>query len=151
MLAKTHMAFGFLSALVFIPFIRTGNIFIFFALVLIGSLLPDIDNSNSKISNKILILPRILQLLTKHRGIFHSIFLAVIIPGTLWYFISPIYGSALFIGYMSHLLIDGFTKVGINFLHPVANLHLSGFVETGTVAELVVFFIILAGIVIKIL
>jgi len=151
MLAKTHLAFGFLSGLVAMPFVATGNTIIFFSLVLIGALLPDIDQPNSKISNKIPIIPKIINIFAKHRGIFHTVFLAIIIPGLLWYFIAHSYGIALFVGYMSHLIIDGFTVTGINFLHPFSKLHLSGFVETGTIAELVIFFVILAGIAIKLL
>lgn len=151
MLAKTHLAFGFLAALITMPFVSTGNIFIFIALVLIGALFPDIDSPNSKASSKIPIIPKIINLFSKHRGIFHSLIFAILLPGLVWYFINNTYGIALFIGYASHLLIDGFTKAGINFLHPIARLHLSGFIETGTYAELVVFFIIIAGIVIKLL
>jgi len=151
MLAKTHLAFGFLTFLLVMPFIKTGNLFVFIGFVLIGALLPDIDQPNSKISNKIPFVPRLISFLSKHRGVFHSIFFAVLIPGLVWFFLSPIYGTALFIGYLSHLIIDGFTKTGINFLHPIASLHLNGFIETGSHAELIVFIGILLLIVIKLL
>lgn len=143
MLAKTHLAFGFLVGLVAMQFISTGNIFIFFGLVLIGSLLPDIDSPNSTMSSRIPVIPRIVQLFARHRGIFHSIFFAVIISGLFLYLTNKPYALALFIGYASHLVADGFTESGINFLHPVAKLHLSGFIKTGTYAEVVVLLIII--------
>ncbi len=150
MLARTHLAFGFFSALIISPFINIGNIYFFFTLVLIAALFPDIDQPNSKISNKI---PgsKILNIFTKHRGIFHSAFFAILLPGIVWYFLSNTYGIALFIGYASHLLIDSFTKAGINFLHPFGRLHVSGFIKTGTTAELLVLFVIIALIIIKII
>ncbi len=151
MLAKTHLVFGVLSALLVMPFLSTGNKIIFFSLVLVGALLPDIDQPNSKISNKVPWLAKPLSVFTRHRGIFHTIFLAILIPGLIWYFVGHVYGMALFVGYTSHLVIDGFTKAGINFLHPFGKLHLSGFIETGTYSELVVFFLIIAGIIIKLI
>ena len=60
----------------------------------------------------------------------------------VYLYISRIYGIALFIGYLSHVLIDGFTKKGVNFLNPFLNLRLSGFVETGSFLELVILVII---------
>jgi inner membrane protein len=146
----THLAFGFLSGLIIMPFIAADKI-IFIALVLLGSILPDIDQPNSKISNNIPILPRLISIFSKHRGVFHSLLFAVLIPGLLWIFIGYSYGIAVFTGYLSHLLIDAFTKQGINFLHPFANMHLSGFIETGTFSELFVFIGILGLIIIKLI
>ncbi|MEM4248424.1 MAG: metal-dependent hydrolase, partial [Candidatus Nanoarchaeia archaeon] len=135
MLARTHLAFGFLTALLIKPLISTGNTFIFIPCVLFGALLPDIDKPNSKISSKIPAVSRIINIFSRHRGIFHSLLFAIFLPGIVWYFISHTYGIAILVGYLSHLVIDGFTKEGINFLHPFARLHLSGFVETGTATE----------------
>ena len=102
----------------------------------------------SKISSKIPIIPRLLNIFTKHRGILHTLLFAFIISGVVWFFISHIYAAALLIGYISHLVIDGFTMAGINFLHPVAKLHLSGFIETGTFSEILLFILFLVLIII---
>ena len=144
MLARTHLAFGLLTALFIKTFVPTENIYIFFALVFLGSLLPDIDKSNSKISQKIPVLPKIIQILTTHRGIFHTLFLAILLPGLLYFFVSQTYGFALFAGYLSHLLIDGLTKSGINFLYPFLELRLAGPIQTGKIAE----HVLLVGIVV---
>ena len=69
----------------------------------------------------------------------------MIVCGIVYYFIGSPYGIALFIGFASHLVIDGFTKQGTSFLHPLARLHLSGFIETGKVGEWVVFFLCIIG------
>jgi len=151
MLWKTHLAFGLFVALVAMPFVTTGNKIVFVVLAMVASLLPDIDEPNSKISNQIPVLPKILSLFVKHRGIFHTLFLALLIPGVVWYFVGHSYGVAIFVGYMSHLLIDGMTLSGINFLHPVSKLHVSGFIKTGGAGEWVVFFLIIVGIMFKLL
>ncbi|MFC1800682.1 metal-dependent hydrolase [Nanoarchaeota archaeon] len=150
MLWKTHLAFGLLAALITRSFVNTGNIFIFFALVLIGALLPDIDHPNSKINQKLKIT-KIFGYIFKHRGIFHTLFFALLLPGLIYFSVGKPYGTALFIGYLSHLLIDGLTVSGINFLHPIANLRISGFVETGTMAETMTFIVIIFAIIINIL
>ena len=149
MLAKTHAAFGIFSGLIIQNFVATGNKTIFFLLVLLGALLPDIDSADSTISTSIPIIPSLLRIFVKHRGIFHSLLFAFFLPGLLYVFISPVYGTALFIGYISHIAIDSITSEGINFLHPFAKLRLSGFIDTGGVGELVIFFLLLAGIVIN--
>ncbi len=147
MLAKTHFTFGILAGILTFPLIG-GNKIIFFGLVLLGALLPDIDHTDSKMSKNIPVVPKILQLITKHRGIFHSIFLAVGFSAILYLTLGKAFGLALFIGYTSHLIIDGFTKAGTNFLHPITKLHLSGPIETGTIAETVVLTGIIAIIVV---
>jgi inner membrane protein len=147
MLAKTHLAFGFLTGLFFMELIPTGNIFLFFGLVLLGSLLPDVDAKDSFIVKKFPWILKPISIFTSHRGIFHSLLGAVVIPGFIFYFISRIYGFALFLGYTSHLFADGFTKKGVNFLHPISKLHLSGFIETGKLAE----YLILIGMIVLIL
>ena len=149
MLARTHLTFGFLTALWLSPIILPKNKFLFFGIVLLGALIPDIDASKSLISSKIPILPKIIGLLTTHRGIFHSLFLALLIPGLVWYFISKPYGFALFVGYISHLLIDGFTKMGVNLLHPFSTLKIEGPIETGKIAEHVLLIILFILIIIK--
>jgi inner membrane protein len=145
MLWKTHLAFGFFSGLIAMSLVNTGNIYIFFGLVLIGALLPDIDNPDSKVGRHF----KFIGAVFKHRGVFHSIIPAVIILVLVWYFISQPYAAAIFIGYASHLFIDGFTKMGINFLHPVSKLHLSGFIETGKAGEWILFGLLIAGILFK--
>ncbi|MCK4589204.1 MAG: metal-dependent hydrolase [Nanoarchaeota archaeon] len=148
MMGRTHLAFGVLAGLMFMPFYH-HNLILYFVLVLIGALLPDIDHEGSKI-NSIFPITRWLARFFKHRGFFHSIFPPLIIFGALWYFNWGYIGIALGVGYLSHLFSDGLTKMGVNFLHPVANLHLAGFIETGKVAENVVFFAVIVLSIVKV-
>ena len=148
MLGRTHLAFGVLAGLMFLPFYHQ-NIILYFVLVLVGALLPDIDHEGSKI-NKILPLTKYMGRLFKHRGFFHSVFPPLIIFLALYFLTNWSYiGIALGVGYFSHLLSDGLTKMGVNFLHPMTNLHLGGFIETGKLGENVAFFVVVVLSVVK--
>ncbi|MEA3430712.1 MAG: metal-dependent hydrolase [Nanoarchaeota archaeon] len=149
MLAKTHLAFGFLFGLVLMPFLSVGNKYIYFVIVLIASLLPDIDSPTSKASRKLGFVGKFTRIFTKHRGIFHSVWIPFVLSAGLWYLVGTNYAVAFFVGYGSHLFIDGFTKAGINFLHPFSTLRLQGFVETGSVVETFVFTLFIILIVVK--
>lgn len=135
MMYYTHLAFGFLTAVSLMNLFNTGNRYIFLSLVLVGSLLPDLDHPDSKFGKKAGILSKIIESVFGHRGLMHTFYIAAAIALLIYYIFRPAYGIAIFLGYMSHLVIDGFTKQGINFLHPLSKLHLSGFVETGSVIE----------------
>lgn len=150
MLAKTHLAFGFLFGLVLMPFIPVMNKYVYFAIVLVASLLPDIDSPNSKASKKLGAIGKITRVFTKHRGIFHSLWIPLIAGAVLWYFVGRVYAIPLVIGYFSHLLIDGFTKAGINFLHPFSTLRMQGFVETGSLLETLFFVVFIVIIVVRV-
>jgi len=145
MLFRTHIAFSFLISLLFIHVLNTENQILFMILVLFGSMLPDIDSLNSKISNKIPILPKILSLFVKHRGIFHSIFMALAISYIIYLFTG--YFSGFLIGYLSHLVADAMTKSGIAFLYPFSKKRVKGFIKTGFISENLMFLGFLAGII----
>jgi len=148
MLGRTHMAFGLLCALIFLPIIQPRYEMVFIGIVVLGSLLPDIDERRSKISRKIPLIATLLSFFVKHRGIFHSLFMALPLSALIWWF-SPTSGYALFIGYCSHLVTDGMTVQGVNFLHPVMTLRMKGPLKTGSFIELILFGAIIAGIITK--
>jgi len=141
MLAKTHIAFGILFGILALSFYSPNNIWAYFVLVVLGVLLPDIDHPNSKINNTVKVT-KVVPMLFRHRGFFHSIFPAFAILILFKLFSTMDYGVALFIGYFAHLFSDGMTLAGVNLLHPVAKLHLRGFIETGSKTETLVFFIV---------
>jgi len=114
---KTHLTFG-----LFLTYAEVQNKFLFILFVMLGSGLPDIDNASSKLGSKIWPLSKLIEIFLGHRGIFHSIWLIILIPGIVYLYLSKIYGIALFIGYFSHVLMDGFTKKGVNFLNPLLSL-----------------------------
>lgn len=149
MLFKTHLAFGLLTALILRSFFSLGNNFdfiIFTVFVLLGALLPDFDNPNSKAGKSFGIVSVIFNKLFGHRGISHGIFFPLILTILISIFWSRTFGLAIFVGYLSHILIDGLTKQGVNLLHPISTLHIRGFVETGSFVETIIFLALLVGI-----
>lgn len=144
---RTHLAFGLFAALMFLPNLSISGKFSFLGLALLGALMPDVDTPESKLGRQFGILSRLFRFLAGHRGIFHSVFAAVLFAAIVWVLFGPTYGTALFVGYASHLLIDGLTKNGINYLHPISNLRISGFIVTGGLSEnLLLIGIILADV-----
>jgi inner membrane protein len=142
MLWKTHLAFGILAGILGLNYYTPNNHYIFFTIILIASILPDIDHTRSKISSKIPIIPSLLQFLTKHRGIFHSLPFAVFLAIVINYY-NRESAIGFLIGYLSHLLADSLTISGINFLHPFSQLRLKGFIKTGGLLEVFLFLVIL--------
>lgn len=146
---KTHLAFGLLAGLSLFPFFSI-KWYLFFPLVLFAALLPDADHPESKIGKKLGIFSKIINFFLGHRGITHSIWIPLVLGIVLTIFFGPQFGIPVFIGYLSHVLSDGLTKQGINLLHPITKLHISGFIQTGSAGEWVVFGLVLAGIVYKV-
>ena len=93
-----------------------------FIILLIGSLLPDIDHPKAKFGQLI----RPINYLFTHRGFFHTPLFALI----LWYFSAP-----LALGAASHILLDTLTPKGTMPLHPFLRTKLRGFVPTGGLFE----------------
>lgn len=137
MLFRTHLAFGFLAALLALKIFSPDNLILFFILVLIGSILPDVDNPKSKIGKKI----KVIGFLFEHRGFFHSLlFLAVIYIISILFFRNNYFILPLVIGYSSHLFIDCFNHIGIMPLHPLSRFRIRGFIKTGALLETILFF-----------
>ena len=137
MLFYTHLTFALLVGLYFMP----DKLI----LVLIGSMIPDVDNVHSKINRKLRVT-KIFSYLFKHRGFCHSLWFALGLFIFLNHFL-PSYAGAILLGYSSHLVIDSFTKRGINYLYPVARFHVRGFIETGLGGEKLVLVLLLVCIV----
>ncbi len=143
---KTHLLFSVLIGIVFSLFLKPENIFLFLFLVILFGVLPDIDHHKSWIGRKFKGLSFLLKFVFKHRGIFHSIF-----PILMLYLVFLYHGLveaavAMAVGYFGHLLIDGLTLNGINFLHPVSNFRIKGFIRTGSLFEKGFLILLLLGI-----
>ncbi len=138
MLGRTHLAIGLLTASVIEPYMFVMNKSIYYLLVGIGSILPDIDHKGSTI-NRILPLTHYAANWITHRGIFHTIFMPILFWLILWNLTLHFYGWWLLIGYLTHLVADSFTKLGVNWLYPLSKQKLCGFMETGTWIETVLF------------
>lgn len=140
MMYHTHLAFGLLFSLLalFLSLVHPSNKYLFIAIVLLAALLPDADHENSKINAKVPGL-KIVSKVLGHRGILHSVWIPLCLWLILYFGFHSSYGAAVFIGYLSHLFSDGLTRMGINMIHPLNQLRIQGFIETGSVAEQLVF------------
>lgn len=149
MMGRTHLVVGVLCGLLLERALAPANVNAYYAFVMIGALLPDIDHQGSTI-NRILPLTRYAAKVMHHRGIFHTIFLPVVISliGTLTGYV--MYSLYVVIGYMSHLLSDSLTEQGVNWLHPFSEERIHGPIHTGTWMEYCVFILslVLCGIMI---
>ena len=135
MMYYTHLVFGVIAGLLTMKLVNPANIYLFFAVVLLGSVFPDIDQANSTISKTFRPLSNIVNFLSNHRGTFHSIWFAALIAFLIYKSINQAYGLGFGVGYLSHLFSDGLTKAGINYMHPITTLRTQGFVETGSISE----------------
>ncbi|MCK5601874.1 metal-dependent hydrolase [Candidatus Pacearchaeota archaeon] len=114
MLIKTHIAIAFFFILMLLPFVNNPMVFGF--MVLVSTILPDIDSRFSFIGQKK--IARLLQFFTKHRGIIHSFTLLFLLTFFFVLFF-PTLSLGFFLGYAIHLFVDSFTKDGIVPYYPM--------------------------------
>lgn len=146
MRGRTHLIVGAASgiaAAITIPvedeMIRLGV----FTATVVGSLFPDIDNSQSKLGRRVKPISIILNKLFGHRGFIHSpcnlllIFAAAAIFMAVWN--SFIYLPVLIgfsIGFITHIILDAITKGGIPFLYPFSKKRYNfTVIKTGGIGE----------------
>jgi len=104
----------------------------------VAGLLPDIDHPNSLVSQRIPILPVLMNIVFGHRGLTHTIWFCFLIAGMIAciaFFVSgwayTHFGLYVFGGMLSHLVLDGVTKSGVKPFAPLAVCSWKGFVTTG--------------------
>lgn len=129
MLMKTHLVFGIFWVLLLIN--EINNKFIFSALVILISLLPDLDTKESHIGRRLIFKP--IQWVVKHRTFFHSLTFCLAISILLSFYL-PILALPFFIGYTGHLFLDSLTPEGIRMFWPLKTT-LSGPIRTGGKVE----------------
>jgi len=132
MLFKTHLLFALFVSLLLMKFFDFGILFLLF--VLIGSLIPDIDNVESFLGRKYRIISGPVEFIFGHRGLLHSIYpvLGLVI---LYFIFKTKLVFALAIGYFLHLVLDAVTKEGITFFTVPFRFKVRGFIKTGGIWE----------------
>ena len=143
MMFITHMSFALFLGLLVLRRVNTPiNNYLFMAVILIASILPDIDCADSFIGRKI----NPLSFLFKHRGFFHSLIMAVIL-GIIVFFITQnsYYALGFITGFLSHLFLDSLTKTGTAFFWP-SKARIRGVFGTGRLTDwiLLIVFILLS-------
>jgi inner membrane protein len=127
---RTHLVFALLIWIVVVK-LASGEVgiegLVFAAL---GGLFPDIDVPQSWIGRKIGFLSNILNFFFGHRGFFHSVFAGVLLSVLVWLLFGNWYHFTFFIGYISHLFMDGLTKEGVRPFYPF-EYKIKGLIKTG--------------------
>lgn len=132
MIKRTHLALGCGLALYFLPHVKDK--LIFFLIVLISSLLPNIGEISS------LRKGRDKQgKSTINRGILHTYTLCILISILLTFFY-PIAALPFFIGYSFHLTLDSFTSEGIQPFWPFKK-RIHGKISAGGRIDKIIFYI----------
>ncbi|PXY71344.1 hypothetical protein CXX78_01595 [Candidatus Parvarchaeota archaeon] len=135
MLMKTHLAIGAFAALFFLQQVSHKSVFI--VTILIASLLPDIDSGFSTLGRKKIF--KLIQMFTKHRGLFHSFTFCIVFSIFLAFYF-PIFAFPFFLGYALHLFADAWTIDGIRPFWPTKHVS-KGKVRVGSPLEDVIFVI----------
>ena len=135
MLRKTHLAIGLAASLLFMSYVNDEAIFL--VVVLIASLLPDIDHGFSSIGKGFIFKP--IQMMTDHRGILHTYTFCVGVTILFTLFL-PVVALPFFVGYSFHLFADSFTVQGIKPFWPFKAIS-KGVVRTGGNVDNMIFFI----------
>lgn len=150
MTASTHQMLGAAVAIYYIQ--HTGEVGYYpIVFSIAGSLIPDIDEPNSKIGSKVTGLSKTTKSIFGHRTITHS-FLGVFIFGMIVKYLTgifslPDYITTFFVlGYLSHLLGDMFTISGVPLFYPLRRKYAIPIVKTGGKMER--FFQIIIGFVV---
>ena len=136
MIKRTHLAIGAFLALLFLEQVRYKLVFI--PVVLLASLLPDIDSAYSYLGHHKVFRP--LQFFVRHRGLIHSFTFCVAISVLLAFFF-PVVALGFFVGYAGHLFSDSLTVEGIRPFWPlekesVGKIRVGGRIETGVFTAL---------------
>jgi len=151
MLLKTHLAISLLAILILLSSVEYQAVFT--VMVLISTLIPDIDTEFSGIGKKKVF--RMVQFFARHRGLLHS-FTFLLLVTLFFVLFMPVVALGFFLGYALHLLADSFTIEGIKPLYPFGKtingkLRTGGRIETSififfVVANLFIFGLILMSL-----
>jgi inner membrane protein len=158
MKGHTHMLFAMLIGGIYFNYFGGGSLLLklgFAGCLILGALLPDIDEVNSTISHKAPTISKFVQGLTNHRGIMHSIWVPIALFLILTFLLGRIISipnllvMGLVVGYSSHLLSDCLTVQGIKPFHPLHKFQIRGFIRTGGLLELILVGLIIVYFIVK--
>lgn len=150
---RTHLMGGLASITILPVALDSVTFALACVFAILGSLLPDLDARESKLSNSqirgvapLKVASLLLNKRLGHRGAFHSAFALLLVAVLLGFpfalFLDPFAGVGLVLGFASHLLLDACTRSGVPLWWPdKTRVHLlprALRVTTGSLAEDVV-------------
>lgn len=150
-LFHTHLLLGITAFLLVKDYFSGGNEIVFLCLLLLGSILPDIDEQGSKINRWLGLPGSIIAFFSKHRGFFHSLPFFCLSSFAVYYFLNWNYAAALFLGYIAHLFGDGISKRGVTPFYPFSLFKIKGLLKVGGFVEWIMGLVLMVLIIIKLL
>ena len=143
MMFKTHLFFALFLALLIFNYYNINLVFIL--ILVLASILPDIDHSKSFIGRKLRPLSWLINFIFGHRKLIHSLFFVLILTLIIKMFSN--YYLAFLIGYVSHLFLDLLTKQGLQIFYPL-KFKVRGFIKTnGLIEKLFLWFLIVVNLI----
>jgi inner membrane protein len=147
MLFRTHFVFAILLYLASWSFlnISLSDKIVFGIFLFIATIFVDIDSSRSKLGSYWIFRP--IQLFFSHRGMIHSLLMAVVLSFILFVFDKNA-GIGFLAGYILHLVLDIFTKRGVFLFWPLINkkIVLIGFGSGGLIEEILFVLVLLCDL-----
>lgn len=131
MRGPTHAMAGATTAGLFLAFSipTTTPILVLSVIGALAALFPDLDNSESTLENLRIMGVRPLKIpayfidkLFKHRGFLHSLLAVALLTFLLFGFLPQVPKDILLVilfGYLSHIVLDSLTPVGLPWFYPV--------------------------------
>ncbi|NPE26379.1 metal-dependent hydrolase [Methanococcoides sp. SA1] len=135
MLFRTHVLFGVISFFI-LDLVLEMPVYVLIG-VLVGSVFVDLDCLKSKVGRRFWFL----SFWFRHRGFLHSLIGALIFSSVVGLFDLWI-GFGFFVGYVSHLVLDCLTWMGVRLFWPF-DFKVRGFVRSGDWVEDVLFVLFL--------
>ena len=155
MRGPTHVLIAILAGSVYFHYFPNHNLIlqILFSIALVfGVLLPDIDEAHSTIGQKAGFISKLIQKLFKHRGLFHSVWMVLILYALFQFVVSKYLAINNFVlmgflvGYGAHLLGDAATVNGIKPFYPLG-FTIRGPVRTGKFSEIIIALLVITWLV----
>ncbi len=150
MRARTHLLFSAVCLLFYLDYFDVKNILLFSFLLFFATLFPDIDEAGSTIGKKTQPFSNIINVICGHRGVFHSLLLPCATALTLLFFQQREAAIAVFIGYVSHLVMDMITPAGIYLFYPFS-WKIRGPIPVNSFFEKILFWTFLLIVILKLL
>lgn len=152
MLFRTHLVFAVFIYFIFFRFLEISfyNKIILGIFLLIATLFVDVDSTKSKLGSWLIFRP--FQLFFSHRGMIHSLLIAVVLSLFICFFSLPA-GIGFFMGYFCHLFLDFFTKRGVCLFWPILKkkFYFIGISSGGILEEILFVLLLLCDIFIVVL
>ena|ERR1700712_4901098 len=148
MMARSHVVVGLAAWIVAAPLLHVPVIDPWYlGLVVLGSLLPDVDHPKSWVGRRTRPVSTALAAALGHRGITHS---AIAVVGLSLLLLHAGYRRgavcAMAVGYLSHLAADMLTPQGLRLAWPLRGTWCLPLCRTGSPMESVVVLGLLAGL-----